>query len=58
MAFLMVVLDKTVDEEESVINKNGQENSTGETRIGGSIGQDGERRKSYSAAVIDGNRRK
>ena len=31
----------------------GQENSTEENRIGGRIGQEGERRKSYSAAVID-----
>ena len=33
-------------------------NSTEENRIGGRIGQEGERRKSYSAAVIDGKKRK
>ena len=35
----------------------GQENSTEENRIGGRIGQEGERMKSYSAAVIDGIKR-
>ena len=35
----------------------GQDDSTEETRIGGGIGQAGERRKSYSAAVIDGTKR-
>ena len=35
----------------------GQEDSTEENRIGGWIGQEGERRKSYSAAVIDGTKR-
>ena len=40
-------------EEESGATKKGQENSTEENRIGGWIGQEGERRKSYSAAVID-----
>ena len=34
--------------------KKEQEDSTQENRIGGWIGQEGERRKSYSAAVIDG----
>ena len=33
-------------------------NSTEENRIGGRIGQEGERWKSYSAAVIDGKKRK
>ena len=33
-------------------------NSTEKNRIGGRIGQEGERRKSYSAAVIDGKKRK
>ena len=42
------------EEEESDATKKGQENSTEETRIG----QEGERRKSYSAAVIDGIKRK
>ena len=35
----------------------GQENSTEENQIGGWVGQEGERRKSYSAAVIDGIKR-
>ena len=34
--------------------KEGQEDSTEENRIGGWTGQEGERRKIYSAAVIDG----
>ena len=38
--------------------KKGQENGTEETRIGGWIGQEGERMKSYSGAVIDGIKRK
>ena len=54
-AFLVVVLDTTAEEEES--GKKGQEDSTEENRIGGWIGQEGERRKSYSAAVIDGTKR-
>ena len=56
-AFLVVILDTTAEEEESGATKNGQEDSTEENRIGGWIGQDGERRKSYSAAVIDGTKR-
>ena len=47
----MVIIDTT--EEESDATKKGQENSTEENRIG----QEGERRKSYSAAVIDGIKR-
>ncbi len=50
-AFLVVIIDTT--EEESDATKKGQENSTEENRIG----QEGERRKSYSAAVIDGIKR-
>ena len=53
-AFLMVILDTTAEEEESSATKKGQENSTDENQIGGWVGQEGERRKSYSAAVIDG----
>ena len=57
-AFLMVILDTTVEEEEeSSATKKGQENSTEENQIGGWVGQEGERRKSYSAAVIDGIKR-
>ena len=54
----MVILDTTAGEEENDATKNGQVNSTEENRIGGRIGQEGERRKSYSAAVIDGKKRK
>ena len=52
----MVILDTTAEEEESGATKKGQEDSrpTEENRIGGWIGQEGERRKSYSAAVIYG----
>ena len=56
-AFLVVILDTTAEEEESGVTKKGQEDSTEENRIGGWIGQEGERRKSYSAAVIDGTKR-
>ena len=51
--FLVVILDTTAEEQESHATKKGQENSTEENRIG----QEGERRKSYSAAVIDGIKR-
>ena len=47
----------TAEEEESDATKKGQDNSTEENQIGGGIGQEGERRKSYSAAVIDGIKR-
>ena len=53
VAFLVVILDTTAEEEESDATKKGQENSTEDNQIGGRIGQEGERRKSYSAAVID-----
>ena len=56
-AFLMVILDTTAEEEESSATKKGLENSTDENQIGGWVGQEGERRKSYSAAVIDGFKR-
>ena len=54
---MVVILDTTAEEEESDATKEGQENSTEENRIGGRIGQEGERRKGYSAAVIDGIKR-
>ena len=57
-AFLVVILDTTAEEEESGATKKGHEESTEGKRIGGWIGQEGERRKSYSAAVIDGIKRK
>ena len=53
----MVILNTTAEEEESDATKKGQENSTEENRIGGRIGQEGERRKSYSTAVINGIKR-
>ena len=56
-AFLVVILDTTAEEEESGATKKGQGDSTEENRIGAWIGQEGERRKSYSAAVIDGIKR-
>ena len=51
-AYLMIILDETQQEEESRIE--GPDKRTDGTKIGGEMGQDGERRKSYSAAVIDG----
>ena len=51
--FLVVILDTTAEEQESDATNKGQENSTEENRIG----QEGERRKRYSAAVIDGIKR-
>ena len=56
-AFPVVILDTTAEEEESGATKKGQGNSTEDNRIGGRIGQEGERRKSYSAAVIIGMKR-
>ena len=56
-AFLVVIIDTTAEEEERDATKKGQENSTEDNQIGGRIGQEGERRKSYSAAVIDGIKR-
>ena len=47
-AFLVVILDTTGEEGKSGATKKGQEDSTEENRIGGWIGQEGERRKSYS----------
>ena len=51
--FLVVILDTIAEEQERDATKKGQENSTEENRIG----QEGERRKSYSAAVIGGIKR-
>ena len=51
--FLVVILDTTAEGQESDATTKGQEDSTEENRIG----QEGERRKSYSAAVIDGIKR-
>ena len=51
-AYLIIILDETLHEEES--RKYGHDKRTDGTKIGGEMGQDGERRKTYSAAVIDG----
>ncbi len=52
-AYLMIIIDETRQEEE-----NDTERKEGHEKIGGEMGQDGERRKKYSAAVIDGIKRK
>ena len=55
VAYLMIIIDETLHEEESDTNRNeGHGKRTDGTKIGEEIGQDGERRKTYSAAVIDG----
>ena len=54
VAFLVVIIDTTEEEGENDDTEKGHGNSTEENRIG----QEGERRKSYSAAVIDGIKRK
>ena len=51
-AYLMIILDDTLHEEES--RKEAGEKRTDGTKIGGELGLDGERRTTYSAAVIDG----
>ena len=50
--YLMIILDETLHEEES--RKEGHEKRPDGTKIGRKMGQDGERRKTYSGAVIDG----
>ena len=50
-AYLMIILDETLHEEES--RTEAHEKRTNGTKIGGEIGLDGERRKTYSAAVHD-----
>ena len=51
-AYLMIILDETLREEES--RKEAHEKRTDGTKIGGEMGLDGERRNTYSAAVING----
>ena len=51
-AYLMIILDETLHEEE--ILKEAHEKRTDGTKSGGEMGLDGERRNTYSAAVIDG----
>ena len=58
-AYLMIIIDETLQEEDSdTTRKEGQGKGTNGTKIGGEMGQHGERRKTYSAAVIDGFKRK
>ena len=54
-AYLMIILDETLHEAES--RKDAHEKRTDGTKIGGEMGLDGERRNTYSAAVIDGCKR-
>ena len=51
-AYIMIILDETLHEGES--RKEGHEKRTDGTKIGRKMGQDGERRKTHSAVVIDG----
>ena len=58
-AYLKIIRDVTRREEESdTVRKEGYGKKTDGTKIGGDMGQDGERRKTYSAAVIEGFKRK
>ena len=54
-AYLVIFLDETLPEEESRKDAHGKR--TDGTKIGAEMGLDGERRKTYSAAVIDGCKR-
>ena len=57
-AYLMIIIDETLQGEDSdTTRKEVQGKGTDGTKIGGEMGQDGERRKAYSAAVIDGFKR-
>ena len=57
--YLMIIVDETHQEEENDTDRrDGHERRADGTNIGGEMGQDGERRKNYSAAVIDGIKRK
>ena len=58
VAYLMMIVEETIQEEGcDKTRKEGHEKRTDGTKIGGEKGQDEERRKSYSAAVIDGIKR-
>ena len=50
--YIVITLDETLHEEES--RKDGNDKLIDGTKIGGEMGHDGERRNTYSAAVIDG----
>ena len=55
VSYLMMIVDETVHEEGCDKTRiEGQEKSTDGTKIGEEVIQDGGRRKTYSAAVIDG----
>ena len=57
-AYLMIIVDETHQEEENDTDRrDGYERRADGTNIGGEMVQDGERRKSYSAAVIEGFKR-
>ena len=57
-AYLMIILDETLQEEDNdTTRKEGQGKGTDGTTIGWEMGQVGERRNAYSAAVIDGFKR-
>ena len=57
-SYLMIIIDETLQEEDSdTTRKEGQGKGTDGTKIGWEMGQDGEIRKTYSAAVIDGFKR-
>ena len=51
-AYLMIIIDETLQEEDSDTTRKEGKGTDG-TKIGGEMGQDGERRKTYSAALID-----
>ena len=56
--YLKIIRDVTRQEEESdTARKEGYGKKTDGTKIGGDMGQDGERRKTYSTAVIEGFKR-
>ena len=56
--YLMIIIDETLQEEDSdTTRKEGQGKMTYGNKIGRDMGQDGERRKTYTAAVIDGFKR-
>ena len=57
-AYLKIIRDVTRQEEKSdTARKEGYGKKADGTKNGGQIGQDGERRKTYSAAVIEGFKR-
>ena len=56
-ACLMIIIDETLQEKDSDTTRKEGKGTDG-TKIGGEMGQDGERRMKYSAAVIDGVKRK